>query len=423
MAQADERAGTLISGGRVRTEAKKEDDLAQVRDAVGTLLQVNHVAVLIGSGASLHLGSPDIRNVTAETLKDLAISVGMPMKDSALELASATATDQGMDLEQMLGSLSAATSYSEALGSSHVDIRGTSFSLSSVRSLRADVNAVLAAACDLPRSTSHQELPADHLMAHRAFLKRLLGARRESTPPVQIFTTNYDLLIEKALDEAGIQFIDGFAGVYRRTFEPSMYDLQLHRQSGEGRPTRLNDLVYLYKLHGSINWRVETTGRQDLVVSMGSSAPAPDGKLALIYPTPHKEGEVLGFPYSDLMRAFGDALKQPETTLLVAGYGFGDNHINRILFQSLDFNPTLQMLVVEPFGLSEVMAGTEEPNSVVSRLAVSKDARCTLITGPVAKFAQLWRCFPTHASDSAEATAEVPAPPLLRTLTKGDSDA
>lgn len=389
--------GTFIHAGRTRVQVEGGEDLDQLRGAIGNLLQVHNVALLIGAGASVHLGSPTIRNVSADGLKALAESVGMPLQETSLELANAIVGANSVDLEPLLGSLSAATSYAEAMASQKVDVCGTWFSLASMHSLQSDLNVVLAAACDLPHRVPDERVLADPLAAHRRFFERLLGTRRENVPAMRVFTTNYDLIIEKALDEARIPYIDGFVGTYRRKFLPSMYDVELYRRSGpDGRRTRIGEALYLYKLHGSINWRAETVGGRHAIVSETVTSGTTDsGGLALIYPTPQKEGEVLGFPYADLMRAFGDALGQPETTVVVIGYGFSDAHINRILIQSMESNPTLQMLLIEPFGevLQYLEEGGESP-SAAARIAASGEPRISVLTGPVAKFVDLWSCLP-----------------------------
>src|SRR4029077_12494467 len=52
-------------------------------------------------------------------------------------------------------------------------------------------------------------------------------------------------------------------------------------------------------------------------------------------------------PFAHLFRSFQIRLSAPQTFLLVLGYGFGDDHLNRIIESAL-MNPSLVMLVVEP---------------------------------------------------------------------------
>ena len=52
-------------------------------------------------------------------------------------------------------------------------------------------------------------------------------------------------------------------------------------------------------------------------------------------------------PFAHLFRALQIRLSAPQTFLLVLGYGFGNDHVTRMLETAL-MNPSLVMLVVEP---------------------------------------------------------------------------
>ena len=66
-----------------------------------------------------------------------------------------------------------------------------------------------------------------------------------------------------------------------------------------------------------------------------------------ILPTAKKFAESLAMPFAHLFRSFQIRLAVPQTFLLVLGYGFGDEHVSRIIETAL-MNPSLIMLVVEP---------------------------------------------------------------------------
>ena len=71
------------------------------------------------------------------------------------------------------------------------------------------------------------------------------------------------------------------------------------------------------------------------------------GRAVGILPTANKFSQTLSMPYAHLFRSFQIRLAVPQTFLLVLGYGFGDDHVNRIIDNAL-MNPSLIMLVVEP---------------------------------------------------------------------------
>ena len=68
------------------------------------------------------------------------------------------------------------------------------------------------------------------------------AARRGN--PVEIFTTNYDLLMEQAFEDSRVPYFDGFAGARQPFFD-------LLSMEEDMLPPRW---ARLWKLHGSINW-------------------------------------------------------------------------------------------------------------------------------------------------------------------------
>ena len=66
-----------------------------------------------------------------------------------------------------------------------------------------------------------------------------------------------------------------------------------------------------------------------------------------ILPTENKYLQSIGMPYAHLFRALDSHLKTPQTFFLILGYGFGDEHINRIIDEALT-NPGLVVLIVDP---------------------------------------------------------------------------
>ena len=67
--------------------------------------------------------------------------------------------------------------------------------------------------------------------------------------PVHIFTINYDLLTEQALEEEGCLYFDGFIGARKAFFDLGAVEDEkiLHPRWAR-----------LWKIHGSINWRLDS---------------------------------------------------------------------------------------------------------------------------------------------------------------------
>ena len=114
-----------------------------------------------------------------------------------------------------------------------------------------------------------------------------------------------------------------------------MENMNLHRNVWG----RVSSFFNLYKIHGSINWIVN----DDDVIEKPVELCGKD--RVLIYPTPQKDRSTLMTPYSDLMRLMQQELVRNNSVLVTLGYSFSDDHINRIILNSLS-NPSFKLVVL-----------------------------------------------------------------------------
>ncbi|MFZ5633681.1 MAG: SIR2 family protein [Bacillota bacterium] len=224
----------------------------------------------------------------------------------------------------------------------------------------------LAQSCQLPRQGSDEGFDAYKLFV-RKILTRPLNLKRTN-----VFTLNYDTLVEQAADAEGVVLIDGFVGTLKRIFRPECYDQDLYfpAETTEGRVHRHDRVVHLYKLHGSIMWVSETPGWDNPYGLAAKAEPASVKESVLIYPTPAKYGETLGMPYAELFRRFAVAVVRPQSTLFVIGYGFGDEHVNAIIRQALAV-PSFALVIIDPNPQSDF----------VNILRKQKDQRVWIFSG------------------------------------------
>jgi hypothetical protein len=153
-----------------------------------------------------------------------------------------------------------------------------------------------------------------------------------------------------------VLYFDGFLGTINRTLrtESYHYDLYYPGETTEGRVTRVDRVIHLYKLHGSINWRRHSSKGADVIVRHGSAGDAEYGDV-MIYPSPLKLTEMNGYPYSEMFRHLSVQIHQPQSVLLVLGYRFQDSHVNRLIYQALSI-PSFVLVIVTP-SLSEPESG------------------------------------------------------------------
>jgi SIR2-like protein len=177
--------------------------------------------------------------------------------------------------------------------------------------------------CLAIKQTVTCSLPGDATPYHA--LARFIGTQRY--PLTELFTTNYDVLMEQSLEACRVPFFDGFVGSSRPFFDQRAIEEDLI-------PVRW---ARLWKLHGSINWRFNKISK-----SVFRSAEESDGDELLIHPSHRKYDESRRMPYFvmiDRLRSFlrGD---QKPVALFVVGYSFGDEHLNEAIIESLSANPS-----------------------------------------------------------------------------------
>lgn len=143
---------------------------------------------------------------------------------------------------------------------------------------------------------------------------------------VEVFTTNYDLLLEQALDSLNVPYFDGFVGSHRPAF-----DLQAIEE--DQLPNRW---LRLWKIHGSVNWRMNGDSVVRCVVDEKS-------ERTMIYPSHLKYAQSRRLPYLALLDRLRTFLRQPSAILISSGFAFRDEHINEVLEQSLRANPTASL--------------------------------------------------------------------------------
>jgi len=94
-------------------------------------------------------------------------------------------------------------------------------------------------------------------------------------------------------------------------------------------------------LHGSLDWQydkdlkvIKKIGLPFGVDTGMNLLPTNPANSVMIYPNPMKDRETAEYPYVELFRDFAAAVCKPNSTLVTYGYGFGDDHINRIISDS-----------------------------------------------------------------------------------------
>lgn len=160
------------------------------------------------------------------------------------------------------------------------------------------------------------ELPKDRC-GYGDLVAWISGTQRKS--PVEIFTTNYDLLFEDSFENVRAPYFDGFSGGHAPFFDPVTV-------ACDDLPSRWSRL---WKLHGSLGWAIEN---ESIVRGRGRSA------TELVYPDHLKYDLTQKQPYSALFERLKRFILTPDTLLISTGFSFGDAHINAVIEEALAEN-------------------------------------------------------------------------------------
>jgi hypothetical protein len=167
-----------------------------------------------------------------------------------------------------------------------------------------------AASCTLPSRNT----PFHKVASWIGSTERLYAA--------EIFTPNYDLLIEQALEETHTPFFDGFVGTVRPFFD-------LHAIEADELPARW---ARLWKIHGSINW---TLGSDRTVYRAAGTSPV-DARM--IYPSHLKYEQSRRMPYLAFLDRLRTFLRTPSAALITCGFSFRDEHLNEVILEGAEGN-------------------------------------------------------------------------------------
>ena len=378
-----------------------KEKLEDIRIRVGTLLKTETFSLLLGAGASVdcggeligsvptaverHLCATGISGATRYRMRGWLKVFYLAVRHAAEDLSTPVTRDEilarrdkledngvkplQVNFERVLGTLHRWRSALSDEGSRlrvdaapRIDVKGRDLTACLHQATRS-----LAETCRLPTADK-----SDGIWVYQNLLRKLL-TRPLNLQRANIFSLNYDTLVEQASDATGVVLLDGFVGTQRRVFRPESWeqDLYFPAETTEGRVHRFDRVLHLYKLHGSITW---TSHRRTIENPYGirssvfdPSSPQP----ILIYPTPAKYDETLGVPYSELFRRFANTLVRPQSVLFTIGYGFGDGHVNAIIRQALAV-PSFTLVVVDPCPKSDF----------VTTLREQQDRRVWILEGP-----------------------------------------
>ncbi len=279
-----------------------------------------HVCTFLGAGSSHACGLPGVKELQEQVVSDL----------KAGDKETFQRQLKGRNLEEALTRIRRIA----ALVSDEVEFDGLTN-----KNARALDNAVCKAII--------KALDIENANLEPMYRFAAWAARADYKLPVELFTVNYDLLLETAFDSLRVPYFDGFVGTIRAGFHTELVE----GKAGSDREWMPAFFVRLWKLHGSVNWAWEKDRK---IIRLGQ--PISGGDAAAIFPSDTKYEESRRVPFVVLQDRFRLALREPETLVLISGYSFSDAHLNDMIFDAASHRPRSEFQVFCYSDIPEVLA-------------------------------------------------------------------
>lgn len=310
----------------------EDSELQELKLRLRKYLELENVSILTGAGTSFHLGSPIIRKIP----ENLKIELKNQIENYFTDIEKPS-------YEDLFNCLQADKFLKIQKGENYETIQNCIYEMQKWLFKECDTNKTKII------DDKDEHLKENRYYYHELFLKKLLQ-RPNNLKRVNLFTTNYDLAFDYALDNLGIHYIDGFSGVHNRCFRPEVYDYDIYYpgQSVSGKVHRAEKVLRYYKLHGSLSWISEkesVSNPYGIKEITNNNFEMDVSQQLMIYPCVSKKTFTLDLPYSELFRHFSQAIIQPQSVLITLGYSFYDEHINDIIYQALTL-PSFTLIIV-----------------------------------------------------------------------------
>ena len=342
----------------------------ELRAHLASLLRLENVGVLLGAGASIEAGGRAMSNIWKKFETSNSADHKWLYENDFLS--------DTHDVETLLDNIEISITEWRRTSNSNLD---------NAKSARIALYKLLIQASKLKKrwwiSSFGPGQLEPKLASHRELLRKISSIRQPGQPSPWIFTTNYDLAVEWTADSIDLNVINGFQGTQSRKFYPQSFDLGYQNVQTRGEARFGTYHVYLAKLHGSLTWKKGSDGEvYELQASEawksirefcnGTSTELPFSVL----PSAAKYLQTVGFVFGELIRRFSEFMSRSQTALMICGYGFGDDHVNRLLWSAV-MNPTLQLVIYFP-SFSGMDSISNLP-SALQKLITTRNPRVTIV--------------------------------------------
>ena len=346
-------------------ETKEPEKLREkIEPWLTALFQSEHLSLLVGSGLSLatHLLAKDKNDTASESgvgMDSIEFSV---FKEQIEEASQKTAKKLGRGSANIEDQIRVANEFIKGIEIyTNTGVRGSGklkkelqkFKNEMISGMKAFVNKVLKNEKDIIflKKPEEAEIPSEIAVQYLMSFLISFASRLATRERLNIFTTNYDRVIEFGAELAGIRLIDRFVGSINPIFRSSRLEVDMHYNPPgiRGEPRYLEGVTHFTKLHGSLDWIYQNKNVRRVSLPYGADDVSKyllsDVDSLMIYPNASKDRETSEYPYVELFRDLAAAICRPNSTLVVYGYSFGDEHINRVIEDMLTI-PSAHLVII-----------------------------------------------------------------------------
>lgn len=349
------------------------DARKRIEPWLSAVFQAEHLNLLVGRGFTTAIG----RLAGIEPTEMSKITFGTTYDTSINAHADATAKLMNRGISNIEDQFRSAISVLEGLNV--IDIKAAAILKTA---MDTQLSNFLTSLLITEQGIASGEDQAAKQKAEAALQSFLLSfaSRAASRERLHVFTTNYDRLIEHGCDLAGLRIIDRFVGALNPIFRASRVEVDVHYNPPgiRGEPRFMEGVLRLTKLHGSLDWFFDKNEKRILRKGIPFGAtkdhtdvPKNPVDTIMIYPNPAKDVETTQYPYAELFRDFAAAVCRPNAVVVTYGYGYGDDHVNRVLLDMLTIPST--HLVIISFSVDDRLKAFCKK---------TRDAQVSLLVGP-----------------------------------------
>ena len=310
---------------------KRTDSLNVVHhmnDFKSILSYATNIGFFLGAGTSCAFGLPSMKQLTDQVRSSLSTSSKLqPLFEGAEQSVKDLTGKDPITLEDILTYLREVRELTRGQERFQFNRLNGVQAKDLDQGICAEIFKVIKEASQSADIVSLRRFLTWYESANRGFLK-------------EIYTTNYDMLLEMAMEANYTPYFDGFVGSYEPFFSPESIE------TFPGENDSMSRWIRLWKIHGSLNWTKESIAydTSTRIIRTGH-VEEPKNEL-MIYPSREKYNLSRKEPYVAYFDRLKKYLNRGELVFIVSGYSFLDEHINEIIYNALRNNNRLYVMVL-----------------------------------------------------------------------------